>query len=61
MHQKILNRVRLQAVLDAALKTGKEEGVLESVRKNGERFIAFIALTLRKDTNGNHCWLFVNF
>lgn len=43
---------RLQAVLDAALKTGKEEGVLESVRKNGERFIASLALTLRKDSNG---------
>lgn len=43
---------RLQAVLDAALKTGKEEGVLESVRKNGERFIASLALTLRKDANG---------
>jgi len=43
---------RLQAVLDAALKTGKEEGVLESVRKNGERFTASLALTLRKDANG---------
>lgn len=43
---------RLQAVLDAALKTGKEEGVLESVRKNGERFIASLALTLRKDPDG---------
>ncbi len=43
---------RLQAVLDAALKTGKEEGVLESVRKNGERFTASLALTLRKDSNG---------
>lgn len=43
---------RLQAVLDSALKTGKEEGVLESVRKNGERFIASLALTLRKDADG---------
>ncbi len=43
---------RLQAVLDAALKTGKEEGVLESVRKNGERFTASLALTLRKDSTG---------
>ncbi len=43
---------RLQAVLDAALKTGKEEGVLESVRKNGERFTASLALTLRKDAEG---------
>ncbi len=43
---------RLQAVLDAALRTGKEEGVLESVRKNGERFIASLALTLRKDSDG---------
>lgn len=43
---------RLQSVLDAALKTGKEEGVLESVRKNGERFTASLALTLRKDTGG---------
>lgn len=43
---------RLQAVLDAALKTGKEEGVLESVRKNGERFAASLALTLRKDSEG---------
>lgn len=43
---------RLQSVLDAALKTGKEEGVLESVRKNGERFTASLALTLRKDSNG---------
>ena len=44
---------RLQAVLDAALKTGKEEGVLESVRKNGERFTASLALTLRKDASAN--------
>jgi PAS domain S-box-containing protein len=44
---------RLQTVLDSALKTGKEEGVLESVRKNGERFTASLALTLRKDANGN--------
>lgn len=44
---------RLQAVLDAALRTGKEEGVLESVRKNGERFTASLALTLRKDANGH--------
>lgn len=43
---------RLQAVLDAALRTGKEEGVLESVRKNGERFPASLALTLRKDKQG---------
>lgn len=43
---------RLQAVLNSALKTGKEEGVLESVRKNGERFTASLALTLRKDANG---------
>jgi len=43
---------RLQAVLDAALRTGKEEGVLESVRKNGERFPASLALTLRKDKLG---------
>ncbi len=43
---------RLQAVLDSALQTGKEEGVLESVRKNGERFTASLALTLRKDSNG---------
>ena len=44
---------RLQTVLDSALKTGKEEGVLESVRKNGERFSASLALTLRKDAHGN--------
>jgi PAS domain S-box-containing protein len=44
---------RLQAVLDAALRTGKEEGVLESVRKNGERFPASLALTLRKDKLGS--------
>ncbi|MBA3813485.1 MAG: PAS domain S-box protein [Alphaproteobacteria bacterium] len=43
---------RLQAVLDSALSTGKEEGVLESVRKNGERFPASLALTLRKDKMG---------
>jgi PAS domain S-box-containing protein len=43
---------RLQAVLDAALRTGKEEGVLESVRKNGERFPASLALTVRKDKQG---------
>jgi PAS domain S-box-containing protein len=43
---------RLQAVLNSALKTGKEEGVLESVRKNGERFSASLALTLRKDSDG---------
>ncbi|HUX79911.1 MAG TPA: PAS domain S-box protein [Alphaproteobacteria bacterium] len=43
---------RLQAVLDAALSTGKEEGVLESVRKNGERFPASLALTLRRDKLG---------
>ncbi len=43
----------LQAVLDSALKTGKEEGVLESVRKNGERFTASLALTLRRDAQGH--------
>lgn len=43
---------RLQAVLDAALKTGKAEGILESVRKNGEIFTASLALTLRKDESG---------
>lgn len=43
---------RLQDVLDAALKTGKEEGVLESIRKNGERFSASLALTVRKDKQG---------
>jgi PAS domain S-box-containing protein len=39
-------------LLQTALHTGKAEGVFKRVRKNGERFIAGVAITLRRDASG---------
>jgi PAS domain S-box-containing protein len=43
---------KVQALLDTARQTGKAEGVFERMRKSGERFIASVAITLRRDANG---------
>ncbi|MBI3965422.1 MAG: PAS domain S-box protein [Chloroflexi bacterium] len=43
---------KLEAALKAALKTGKHEDELESVRKNGQTFTASRAITLRRDAAG---------
>ncbi|HKV56442.1 MAG TPA: PAS domain S-box protein [Candidatus Binataceae bacterium] len=42
---------KLTAFLETATRTGKAEGVFDRVRKSGERFIASVAMTLRRDTN----------
>src|SRR6266851_3960249 len=42
---------RVDALLNTALQTGKAEGTFERVRKNGERFTAAIAVTLRRGVN----------
>jgi PAS domain S-box-containing protein len=43
---------RVDALLETALKTGKAEGVFERVRKDRHRFIASVAVTLRRDAGG---------
>jgi PAS domain S-box-containing protein len=43
---------RVKALLDTALGVGKAEGVFERVRKNGARFTASLAVTLRRDASG---------
>jgi PAS domain S-box-containing protein len=42
----------VSGLLQTALHTGKAEGVFRRVRKNGERFIAGVAVTLRRDASG---------
>lgn len=44
---------RVKKLMETTLKTGKAEGVFERVRKNGDQFIASLAVTLRKDASGN--------
>ncbi len=39
-------------ILDEALRSGKWEGTLPSVRKDGSRFTARVVITLRKDSDG---------
>ncbi|MBI2896427.1 MAG: PAS domain S-box protein [Deltaproteobacteria bacterium] len=43
---------RVETLLGTALRTGKAEGVFERVRKNGQRFTASVAVTLRRDAGG---------
>jgi PAS domain S-box-containing protein len=43
---------RARELLDVALQTGKAEGVFERVRKGGQRFVASVAVTLRRDSAG---------
>jgi PAS domain S-box-containing protein len=43
---------RVRELLEIAHRTGKAEGVFERVRKNGGRFAASIAVTLRRDATG---------
>ena len=43
---------RVQALLDTAYRTGKAEGVFERVRNTSERFVASVAVTLRRDSAG---------
>jgi PAS domain S-box-containing protein len=43
---------RVKALLETALKTGKAEGVFDRMRKNGGRFTASVAVTLRRDAEG---------
>ena len=43
---------RAQQALATALRTGKFEGEFQRVRKNGQRFTALVAITLRRDANG---------
>ncbi len=44
---------KMQELFDTANRTGKAEGVIDRVRKNGERFPASVAKTLRLDADGN--------
>ena len=44
---------RVASLLQTALRTGKAEGVFERVRKNGERFTASVAVTLRRAADGS--------
>ncbi|MHB8723199.1 MAG: PAS domain S-box protein [Steroidobacteraceae bacterium] len=39
-------------ILDTALQTGKWEGTLTRVRRNGQRFMARMVITPRRDVNG---------
>jgi PAS domain S-box-containing protein len=39
-------------IMDIALRDGKWEGTLNRVRKNGDRFIARVVITPRRDTSG---------
>src|SRR2546422_2882617 len=41
-----------QAMLETALTTGKWEGTIIRVRKNGERFTARVVITPRRDSKG---------
>jgi len=43
---------RVRQFLDTALKTEKAEGVFERLRKDGLRFTAAVAVTLRRDSAG---------
>jgi PAS domain S-box-containing protein len=43
----------IQELFATADRTGKAEGVVERVRKSGERFPASVAKTLRRDAEGN--------
>src|SRR5258708_26619826 len=42
-----------QEIMSAAQRDGKWEGTVDRVRKNGERFLARMVLTPRRDTSGN--------
>ena len=42
---------KVQQLLDAAYQTGKAEGVVDRVRKSGQRFTASVAITLRRDAD----------
>jgi len=44
---------RVKELLETALSTGKAEGVYERVSKNGQRFTAAVAVTLRRDADGS--------
>src|SRR5579863_2856754 len=39
-------------MMDAALRDGKWEGVIERIRKDGRRITARVVMTPRRDTNG---------
>ncbi|MBI2932579.1 MAG: response regulator [Planctomycetes bacterium] len=43
---------KVKAFLDTALRGGKAEGVFDRVRKNGQRFTASVAASLRRDAAG---------
>ncbi|MBI2569224.1 MAG: PAS domain S-box protein [Candidatus Schekmanbacteria bacterium] len=43
---------RAREALTVALRTGKFEGEFQRVRKNGQRFTAQVAITLRRDATG---------
>ncbi len=43
---------RVAEMLDAAARTGKAEAAFERLRKNGQRFSAFVAVTRRTDAAG---------
>jgi PAS domain S-box-containing protein len=43
---------RPQEMLDTALRTGKWEGTITRLRKNGERFTARVVVTPRRDSTG---------
>ncbi len=42
-----------RAIMEAAVRHGKWEGIFTRVRKNGERFPARVVLTPRRDSQGN--------
>ena len=44
---------KVAAFFETAISTGKVEGVFERVRKNGERFTASVAMTLRRDADNS--------
>ena len=44
---------KAQAILDETRQTGKWEGELTRVRKNGSRFTAHVTITLRRDSAGD--------
>jgi len=44
---------RVKELLGIALRTGKAEGVYERVSKNGQRFTAAVAVTLRRGADGS--------
>jgi PAS domain S-box-containing protein len=43
---------RIEALLRACRETGKAEGIFERVRRDGVRFTALLAVTLRRDVTG---------